>query len=87
MAVIADIPEVIGFAIALQILFGLSLVYGILIAAAATIVGLSITSWGVRPLEGLMAGLLAVMVGCCVAQNVAIVSVEKVRVGSLLIFL
>ena len=86
MAVIADIPEVIGFAIALQILFGLSLVYGILIAAAATIVGLSITSWGVRPLEGLIAVLLAIMVACCVAQNVAIVSVEKVR-GSVFLFL
>ena len=85
MAVVADIPEVVGFAIALRTLAGIPIIYGIVVAAAATMIGLSVMSWGVRPLEALVSTLVAFLVGGCIAQNLAVVPAEQVSSLSYLV--
>jgi manganese transport protein len=59
-----DLAEVIGTAIALQLLFGLPLKWGILITALDVMLVLYLQNKGFRMLEALVIGLVAVVGGC-----------------------
>ena len=72
LAIIAcDLAEVIGTAIALQLLFGLPLVAGALITALDALLLLLLMSRGFRFLEAFVAALLAVIAICFAIQIVA----------------
>ena len=60
----SDIQEVLGSAIALNILFGLPLWAGVLITAADTFTFLFLHAFGVRKLEALFATLISCMCVC-----------------------
>jgi manganese transport protein len=59
-----DLAEVIGSAIALNLLFGIPLVAGILITACDVMIVLLLQHTGFRVLECLVAGLIVVIGGC-----------------------
>jgi manganese transport protein len=72
LAIIAcDLAEVIGTAIALQLLFGIPLVYGALITAADAFLLLFLMSRGFRFLEAFIVALLIVIAGCFAIQIIA----------------
>ena len=60
----SDIQEVVGSAIALNILFGIPLYAGVLITAADTFTFLFLHYYGVRKLEAVFGVCVMVMVGC-----------------------
>ncbi|GLT41397.1 hypothetical protein SLA2020_154640 [Shorea laevis] len=60
----ADIPEVIGTAFALNILFKLKVWIGVLCTGLSTLVFLSLQRYGVRKLEFLIAVMVFLMGGC-----------------------
>ncbi|KAK1322788.1 Metal transporter Nramp5 [Acorus calamus] len=60
----ADIPEVIGTAFALNILFHIPLWGGVLITGLSTLMLLGLQRYGVRKLELLISVLVFVMAGC-----------------------
>lgn len=65
LAIIAcDLAEVIGTAIALQLLFGLPLVAGVAITAADVLIVLALQRFGFRKLEAFIIALLIVIAGC-----------------------
>ena len=65
LAIIAtDLAEVIGTAIGLKLLFGLPLVYGVLLTALDTFVILALQAIGFRALEAFVIGLLVIITGC-----------------------
>nr|AKQ44366.1 natural resistance-associated macrophage protein 1h [Sedum alfredii] len=65
LAVIAaDIPEVIGTAFALNILFHIPVWIGVLLTGFSTLLLLGLQKYGVRELELLIAVLVLVMAGC-----------------------
>ncbi|MCL7052311.1 hypothetical protein MKW94_024744 [Papaver nudicaule] len=69
LAVIAaDIPEVIGTAFALNILFGIPVWGGVLITGLSTLLLLGLQKYGVRKLELLIAILVFVMAACYFAE-------------------
>ncbi len=56
-----DLAEVIGTAIALNLLFGLPLVVGILLTALSALVILAVQAKGFRTLEAIVAGLMSII--------------------------
>ncbi|KAK7410614.1 hypothetical protein VNO78_01549 [Psophocarpus tetragonolobus] len=60
----ADIPEVIGTAFALNILFHIPVWAGILVTGCSTLLFLGLQRFGVRKLEMLISTLVLVMAGC-----------------------
>ena len=65
LAIVAcDLAEVIGSAIALNLLFGLPLVVGVLLTAADVLVILYLQQRGFRYLEALVGGLILLIAGC-----------------------
>lgn len=65
IAIIAcDLAEVLGTAIALQLLFGLPLLWGVLITAFDVLLILTLQQWGFRLLEAFIIALLVVIAGC-----------------------
>ncbi|GLT41395.1 hypothetical protein SLA2020_154620 [Shorea laevis] len=64
VVIAADIPEVIGTAFALNILFKLQVWIGVLCTGLSTILFLSLQRYGVRKLEALIAVLVFIMGGC-----------------------
>src|SRR3984885_9923406 len=54
-----DLAEVVGTAIALQLLFGLPLLWGVLLTAFDTLIVLALQRWGFRGIEALVIGLIA----------------------------
>ena len=69
LAIIAsDVPEVIGTALALKLIFGLPTVWGVLVTSASTLLFLALQQFGVRKLEAFMGSLVGVMSVCFVAQ-------------------
>ncbi|KAF2291367.1 hypothetical protein GH714_023312 [Hevea brasiliensis] len=66
----ADIPEVIGTAFSLNILFHLPLWVGVLCTGLSTLVLLGLQRYGVRKLEMLIAMLVFVMAGCFFVEMV-----------------
>ncbi|MCS6920937.1 MAG: Nramp family divalent metal transporter [Elioraea sp.] len=85
LAVIAtDLAELIGAAIALQLLIGLPLVFGVLLTALDAILVLYLMERGVRWIEALVASLLAV-IGAAFAFNLWLAQPEVTAVlGGLL---
>ncbi|HEY2328994.1 MAG TPA: Nramp family divalent metal transporter [Verrucomicrobiae bacterium] len=63
-----DLAEVVGSAIALQLLFGLPLVWGCVITAADVLVVLLLQSKGFRYIEALVITLIATIGGCFAAE-------------------
>lgn len=71
-AIIAcDLAEVIGTAIALQLLFGIPLIAGALITALDAFLVLLLMNRGFRFLEAFVIALLVIIAGCFVVQIVA----------------
>jgi len=69
IAIIAcDVAEVVGSAVALQLLFHVKLWVGVLIAAVVTIVMLAVQRHGQRTMEAMVAGLILLVALCFVAQ-------------------
>ncbi|KAF9615385.1 hypothetical protein IFM89_023036 [Coptis chinensis] len=64
----ADIPEVIGTAFALNILFGIQVWVGVLITGLSTLLLIGLQRYGIRKLEILIALLVFVMAGCFLAE-------------------
>ena len=65
LAIIAcDLAEVIGTAIALQLLFGLPLVWGIVLTALDVLLILALQQYGFRKLEAFVIALLVIIAGC-----------------------
>ncbi|MEJ2422470.1 MAG: Nramp family divalent metal transporter [Acidobacteriota bacterium] len=58
-----DLAEVIGSAIALQLLFGLPLIWGVVITAADTFALLFLSQFGIRKMEALIIGLITIIGG------------------------
>jgi manganese transport protein len=63
-----DLAEVLGAAIALNLLFGLPLIAGVVITAADTLLVLWFTRMGIRVIEGFVLTLIAVITGCFVIE-------------------
>ena len=69
IAIIAcDVAEVVGSAVALQLLFHVKLWVGVLIAAVVTLVMLAVQRYGQRTMEAMVAGLILLVALCFVAQ-------------------
>ena len=69
LAIVAsDIPEVIGTALALKLIFGLPTAWGVGITSLSTLLFLGLQSFGVRKLEAFIGALVGVMSVCFVAQ-------------------
>jgi manganese transport protein len=69
LAIIAcDLAEVIGTAIALQLLFGIPLIGGALIAALDAFLVLALMNRGFRALEAFVGALLIIIAGCFIVQ-------------------
>jgi manganese transport protein len=69
LAIIAcDLAEVIGTAIALQLLFGIPLVAGIAITAVDVMLILALQRFGFRKLEAFIIALLVIIAGCFVTE-------------------
>ncbi|KAF9610789.1 hypothetical protein IFM89_024898 [Coptis chinensis] len=64
----ADIPEVIGTAFALNILFGIQVWVGVLLTGLSTLLLLGVQRYGIRKLEILIALFVFVMAGCFFAE-------------------
>ena len=65
IAIIAcDLAEVLGTAIALKLLFGLPLTYGVVITALDVFLILALQRFGFRKLEAFIIALLAIIAGC-----------------------
>ena len=72
VAIIAcDLAEVLGSAIALNLLFGLPLLVGVLITAADVLVVLLLQNKGFRYIECLVGGLMA-LIGACFAYEMIV---------------
>jgi NRAMP (natural resistance-associated macrophage protein)-like metal ion transporter len=71
LAIIAcDLAEVIGTAIALQLLFGIPLVWGVVLTGFDVLLILLLQQRGFRRLEAFIVALLIVIAGCFVVQLV-----------------
>ncbi len=69
LAIIAtDLAEVIGTAIALQLLFGIPLVYGVFLTALDVFLILMLQRHGFRRLEAFVIALLAIIAGCFLVE-------------------
>jgi manganese transport protein len=66
-----DLAEVIGAAIALNLLFGIPLIVGVLLTAFDVIVVLLLQSRGFRVIESMVAGLIFI-IGACFAYEIII---------------
>jgi NRAMP (natural resistance-associated macrophage protein)-like metal ion transporter len=64
----SDIPEVIGTAIALKLLFGLQLWIGVIITAMSVFIFLALSYFGVRKLEFFIAFLVGIILVCFLAE-------------------
>jgi manganese transport protein len=68
-----DVAEVIGSAIALQLLFGIPLIYGALITAADVFLLLLLLNKGFRLIEAFVITLI-IIIGCCFVIEIALSS-------------
>ena len=72
IAIIAcDLAEVLGTAIALKLLFGLPLVWGVCLTALDVFLILALQRYGFRKLEAFVIALLAIIAGCFVFELIA----------------
>jgi manganese transport protein len=69
LAIVAcDVAEVIGTAIALQLLFGVPLVWGVALTALDVFLILALQRFGFRKLEAFVIALLIIIAGCFAAE-------------------
>jgi manganese transport protein len=69
IAIIAcDLAEVIGSAVALNLLFGIPLVWGVVITVADVLLILGLMKFGFRKLEAIVIALVATIAGCFLLQ-------------------
>ncbi|HEX8555657.1 MAG TPA: Nramp family divalent metal transporter [Sphingomonas sp.] len=72
IAIIAcDLAEVLGTAIALKLLFGLPLTWGVVITALDVFIILALQRYGFRKLEAFIIALLLIIAGCFVFEMIA----------------
>ena len=64
----SDVPEVIGTALALKLIFSIPTWVGVVLTSMSTMVFLGLQSFGVRKLEAFMASLVGVMSLCFLAE-------------------
>jgi manganese transport protein len=64
-----DLAEVLGAAIGLKLLFGIPLLYGVILTAADTLLLLWFTRFGIRTIEGVILALVSV-IGVCFAIEI-----------------
>jgi manganese transport protein len=65
LAIVAcDLAELVGSAIALQLLFGLPLPWGVALTALDTLLLLLLQRWGIRRLEAVVIAMVALIGGC-----------------------
>ena len=65
LAIVAcDLAELVGSAIALQLLFGLPLPWGVALTALDTLLLLLLQRWGLRRLEAVVIAMVALIGGC-----------------------
>ncbi|GLJ37280.1 hypothetical protein SUGI_0756180 [Cryptomeria japonica] len=64
----ADIPEVIGSAFALNMLFRIPLWAGVLLTGLSTLLLLGLQRYGIRKLEMFVAALVFIMLGCFIGE-------------------
>jgi NRAMP (natural resistance-associated macrophage protein)-like metal ion transporter len=64
----SDVPEVVGTAIALKLLFGLPLFAGVILTAVSVFIFLGLERFGARFLEFFIAGLIAIILFSFLAQ-------------------
>ncbi|WP_267414876.1 Nramp family divalent metal transporter, partial [Sphingomonas sp. GC_Shp_4] len=71
-AIIAcDLAEVLGTAIALQLLFGLPLVWGVIVTALDVFLILALQRFGFRKIEAFIVALLLIIAGCFCFELIA----------------
>ncbi len=75
-----DLAEVLGAAIALNLLFGLPLIAGVLIAALDTLLVLSLSRYGIKVLERVILAMVLV-IGVCFAIQIFMVKPDMVEVA------
>jgi manganese transport protein len=63
-----DLAEVLGAAIGLNLLFGVPLVWGVLLTALDTVLVLWLTRYGIRLVEAITLVLILVMTGCFLVE-------------------
>ncbi|MBS7809386.1 Nramp family divalent metal transporter [Roseococcus pinisoli] len=63
-----DLAELIGTAIALELLFGIPLLYGVMLTALDAFLMLWLQNKGMRWLEALVVGMIALIFGCFAVQ-------------------
>jgi manganese transport protein len=81
VAIIAcDVAEVLGSALALHLLFGLSLTVGIVITAFDTLIVLGLKGQGFRQVEAIVLGLI-VTIGACFAVELVLVGPDWAAVA------
>ena len=81
LAIVAcDLAEVIGTAIALQLLFGLPLVWGVCLTALDVLIVLLLQQRGFRKLEAFVIGLLVIIAGCFAIE----LALSQPAIGALL---
>jgi manganese transport protein len=66
-----DLAEVIGSAIAINLLFGIPLTWGVVLTILDVLVVLFFQSKGFRLIESIVAGLIAVIFGCFIYEIIA----------------
>lgn len=59
-----DMAELLGAAIALNLLFGIPLLWGVFITAADTLLLLGLSRFGIRLIEGIVLSMVTVITGC-----------------------
>src|SRR5919198_2098316 len=79
-----DLAEVIGSAIALNLLFGIPLIVGVLLTAADVLVVLLLQHRGFRYIESLVAGLIFIIGGCFAYELIAAQPAASAVLGGLL---
>ncbi|NDC15519.1 MAG: divalent metal cation transporter, partial [Synechococcaceae bacterium WB9_2_170] len=82
VAIVAcDLAELVGSAIALQLLFGLPLPWGVALTAGDTLLLLALQHFGLRRLEALIIALVA-LVGACFAWELALLKPNWMQVAA-----
>ena len=77
IAIVAcDVAEVLGSALALHLLFGVSILVGIAITAFDTVLVLGLQGKGFRQVEAIVLGLI-VTIGACFAVELAMVHLDS----------
>ena len=81
LAIVAcDLAELVGSAIALQLLFGLPLPWGVALTALDTLLLLLLQRWGIRRLEAVVIAMVA-LIGCCFAVELLLLQPAWPAIG------